>query len=236
MIGISDLNAQTKIFPVNQFDEVIISPHIEVTFVKGEKEEVHIENISVSENKLNIEVKGNTLSIYLDDAKTTTKSKKNDYDDYTSKKAIYKGTVVKATVVYKHLNELSLRGEQDFICESPFEQNELELDIYGECNVLLKKINLNQLKTTIYGESILTIESGSTVSQKYVCYGESEINTKNLSSEKTKITAYGKAILEIKVADELKVTSYGEATIKYIGNPTISKGIVIGETTIKKLN
>lgn len=236
MICFSSLNAQTKIFPVDQFDEVIISPHIQVTFVKGEKDEVHIESISVSEDKLNIEVKGNKLSIYLDDAKMTTKSEKIDSGDYTYKQAIYKGTVVKATLIYKHINELSLRGEQDFICESLFDQNELELDIYGECNVLFKKINVNHLKTTIYGESILTIESGSTISQKYVCYGESEINTKNLSSEKTKVTAYGEAILEIKVTDELKVTSYGEATIKYIGNPNISKGIVIGETTIKRLN
>lgn len=235
ILSFNSLNAQTKIVSVDHFDKVTVSPHIQVTFIKGDKESVHIESNSVSENKLNIEVKGKTLNIYLDDAKMTTKSEKVKNDDYTMKQSIYNGTIVKATVYYKNINELSLRGEQNFICESPLEQDELELDIYGECNVLLKKVELRSLKTTIYGESILIIESGSTSSQKYVCYGESEIDTRNVSSEEAKVTAYGEALIQLNVAQELKVTSYGEATIKYIGSPNISKGIVIGETDIVKI-
>jgi len=235
ILGFNSLNAQTKIVQVDEFDEVTVSPHIQVTFIKGEKEEVQIESISVSEDKLNIEVKGNTLNIYLDDAKMTTKSEKVKKGDYAMKQSIYHGTIVKATVIYKNLNELSLRGEQAFVCKSLFEQDELELDIYGECNVFLKEVKLDHLKVAIYGESNLTINSGSTFSQKYVCYGESDVNTKNVSSEETKVTAYGEATVQVKVAAELKVTSYGEATIKYIGNPSISKGIIIGETDIVKI-
>ncbi|MCK5677170.1 MAG: hypothetical protein KAH72_01660 [Flavobacteriaceae bacterium] len=49
------------------------------------------------------------------------------------------------------------------------------------------------------------------------------------------ITLYGESNVNINVTQDMKVTSYGEANIKYRGNPKINKGIVIGETTIEKI-
>ena len=76
ILGTSHLTAQKKTYDVGSFDEVIISPHIEVIFEKADKESVVIEDIDVSMDKLNVEVKGNTLHVYLDDAKVYTKSEK----------------------------------------------------------------------------------------------------------------------------------------------------------------
>ena len=106
--------AQSKEISVEHFDKVIVSQHIEVNFVEGNNESVRIESISVSEDKLNVEVSGNTLRIYLDGSKTITKSEKSD--EYDGKKSIYDGTIVKATVTYKSLQALSLRGELDKFC------------------------------------------------------------------------------------------------------------------------
>ena len=79
--GLNMALAQSKTYDVKSFEEVIISPHIEVVFEKSDTEAVVIENINESYDKLNVEVKGKTLHIYLDDAKVYTKSKKIKTED-----------------------------------------------------------------------------------------------------------------------------------------------------------
>jgi hypothetical protein len=50
---------------VNHFDKVIISPHVEVTFVPGNEEKVTIEKSTVKSDKVIIEVDNHTFRIYL---------------------------------------------------------------------------------------------------------------------------------------------------------------------------
>jgi len=228
------LLAQTKTIHVENFKKVIVSPHIQVNFVQGDKESVRIESISVSEDKLNVEVSGSTLQIYLEGAKMVTKSEKSD--DYKGRHDIYEGNIVKATVTYKTLEELSLRGEEKFICESPLELDKFVLTIYGESNVLLHEVKMKNMNTTIYGEGYLEIQSGSIGRHKIVAYGESEVKAMDVASYTAKVTAYGEANIRLQVADELKITSYGEANISYTGDPNVKKGIIIGDSTIKKIN
>ena len=234
-LGIGQNIAQVKTFNVQSFDKVIVNPHIQVDFVKADKESVVINDIDVSLDKLNIKDSGNTLEIYLDDARMTTKNEKVKDNNYNSKEPIYKGTIVKATIYYTNLNELSLRGEEKFTCKSLLNTDKFKLKIYGESEVELKEVKLNSLSTVIYGESILTIEKGTITNQKITSYGESEINTLNIATETAKITLYGESNVNINVTQDMKITSYGEANIKYRGNPNINKGIVIGETSIKKI-
>lgn len=229
-----NITAQVKVIPVGSFKKVIVSPHIQVNFVQGDKESVSIESISVSEDKLNVEVSGSTLRIYLEGAKTVTKSEKSD--DYEGKLDIYDGNIVKATVTYKTLEELSLRGEQKFVCESPLELNKFVVTIYGESNVVLSEVKLDNLNTTIYGESYLEIKSGTIGRHKIIAYGEAEVNAAEVDTKTAKVTAYGEANIRLMVTDELKVTSYGEANISYSGDANLKKGIVIGDATIKKIN
>lgn len=101
------LQAQPKIFEVDAFNKVIVSPHIEVTFKKGDKESVIIESITESIGKFKVEVKNRTLELYLDGAKVITKSEKQDNN---TKVPLYKGTFVKSTIIYKDVDSYSLRG------------------------------------------------------------------------------------------------------------------------------
>lgn len=228
--------AQQKTFDVDSFDEVIISPHIEVVFEKSDREAVVIEDIDVSMDKLHVEVKGGTLQIYLDDAKVYTKSEKIKNDDYKSKQAVYRGTKVTAKVFYKDLVALSLRGEERHQVISPIKTSILTLKIYGEGEVYLSEIDVNELNATMYGEAYLEIKKGSAGRQKVLTYGEGEINTFGVQNETAKVTAYGEGKVKLKVSDELKVTAYGEASIHYQGSPMVNRGLVLGEATIHQIN
>jgi len=221
---------------VDHFNKVIVSPNIEVTFIEGNEEKVTIEKSTVESDKINIQVKGKTLRIYLDDAKELVKNDKMYKDGNKVKQPIYKGTVVTATVMYKKLEELSIRGEETIVCKSVLKGDRFRLKAYGEPEILLYEVSLDELKATLYGESNLIIKAGTVKDQKYTAYGESKINSLGINSNTTKITAYGESDFQLNVSDEIKLTAYGEAVVNYKGNPVINKGINIGQVRINKID
>ncbi|SDD58977.1 Putative auto-transporter adhesin, head GIN domain [Pricia antarctica] len=227
--------AQAKTVDVDTFDKVIVSPHIQVVFQQGDSESVSLESSTEPEDKINIEVNGKTLRIYLDGARDVTKSEKPNQNGYEQRKSIYNGTVVKATVTYKQVEELSLRGEENIVCKSTLEGDKFNLTIYGASQVYLNSVDIGRLKTTIYGASYLEIKEGTIGRHKITAYGETKINTLGVDSKSAKIIAYGEGSYRLKVNDDLKVTAYGEATVTYEGNPKVNKGIIIGEATVRKI-
>jgi len=237
ILGISSIKAQQidKKFDVENFDKIIISPHIAVNLIAGEEESVRIDEAGVSEDKINIEVEGRTLRIYLDDAKMVTKSEKVKGENYNMSKSLYDGTQVRATVTYKTLNTLSVRGEERIELQSKLNQKEFTMRVNGESQVYVSDVDLNRLKVTIYGESYLEVEAGKVDNQRYIAYGESKVNSLAIDNSSTKITAYGESDFRVNVSDRLKVTCYGETHITYQGSPDVDRGIVIGEATIKKI-
>ena len=228
--------AQTKVIDVETFDKILVSPHIEVVFRAGDKESVSIESIIVPIEKINVVVKNNTLSVYLDEAKIVSGNKKEYRNGNTYKTSIYKGTIAKAVITYKKLNSLDLRGEERFVFENTIRAKKLRLKIYGESQVYMNEVDIQNLQVSIYGESYLEIRQGKIDTQKLTAYGESKVNTLNVKNKETKLTAYGDGIFQLNASERLKITSYGEATINYSGSPELHKGIVIGETQITKIN
>ena len=103
-----------RVIPLKNFNKIVVNPYIQVTFEQGKKESIIIENISVPFEKFNIEQSGNTLHIYLEDAKMATKNKTDKNNNRKIKHAIYKRTIIRATIIYKKLVNLSLRSEEEF--------------------------------------------------------------------------------------------------------------------------
>ena len=228
------LYAQIKTYSVKSFDKVTVSPHIQVDFIQGDREDVVIDDISVTLDKLNIEQNGNNIHLYLDGAKTVTKNEKSKGNGYNVKHPIYNGTIVRATVYFKHLSELSLRGEEDFRIKSPVVTDKFVLTLYGESEVVFEKVVADTFKTVIYGESELKLKEGKIGRHKIIAYGESEVNAYNVETKTARVTSYGESDIELNVLEELKVTSYGEARVRYKGDPVVNKGIVIGDASIEK--
>jgi hypothetical protein len=227
--------AQSEAIQVDHFDKIIISPHIEVNLVEGNEESVLIENAKLSEDKINVEVEGKTLRIYLDGAKMVTKSEKVNNGEWKGNKSLYNGTMASATITYKNLDVLSVRGEEVITCKSAIDQDDFKLRIYGESKVYFDSVSVEKLTVSIYGSSYLEVKNGSVDHQVYRAYGESEVNTMEMANASTKITAYGESNFRVKVSDRLKVTCYGETSINYKGDASVDKGIVIGEASIRKI-
>jgi hypothetical protein len=234
LLGSASVHAQVT--PVKAFEKVIISPYIQVIFVEGDKEEVNIENCTVDKSKLHIEVNGKTLWLYLDDAKQIPKNETTYENGYKEKRSVYKGTVVTATITYKTLNDLSIRGEETQLCKSPLSASKFYLKIYGESKVTLNEVNFGTLYTKLYGESTLEIKAGTIKEQRYTSYGESKINSIAVNGRTGHITSYGEADFTMNASDRIKVTAFGEAKLHYKGDPEIVKGLHIGEMLIDKID
>ncbi|MEO0572166.1 MAG: DUF2807 domain-containing protein, partial [Bacteroidota bacterium] len=152
-----------------------------------------------------------------------------------SKRPIYTGTKAVVTVSYTNLKRLSVRGEQTITLESPLVQQKLRLVLYGEAQVVMQEAKLNKLRTSIYGASQLDIKSGTIEKQKYTAYGESRVNTLGVDNDITRITAYGESDFKLNVTDKIRLTAFGEALVRYNGNPNINRGIIIGKASVRPL-
>lgn len=235
LIGFKTAKAQ-EVVAVAKFDRVIVSPHVQVTFTQGDKETVTIENLTVSRDKVNIESNGQTLRVYLEGAKEVTKNEKVKEDEQKRKEPLYKGTVLTVAISYKTLHDLSVRGEETIRLKSKIDQDNFNLVMYGEAQVDIDEVQLKTMHTTSYGESSLNLKSGSIDEQRFTSYGESKIDALAIKNSTSTATLYGEAELRLNVADQIKVTSFGEAKIGYKGSPAIKRGLNIGKVQIYKID
>jgi hypothetical protein len=231
----STIHAQKTIKLKSDFDKIIVSPHIEVIFKKGNEPSVEIVTINVAQEKFLYELDKGTLQVYLEGAKTYTKNKKIVIKNTERKVPLYKGRVAKVIITYSDVKIFSLRGEEKITFQTPLTRKECTLRIYGKSEVTINTVELDKLNISIYGDSFLNIEQGSIKMQKITAYGASKVMTSDVLTEETRLTAYGDGVFRFNVSDKIKVSSYGEATVLYKGDASLKKGIVIGESTIKKM-
>jgi hypothetical protein len=230
-----NLNAQETIKLETSFDKIIVSPHIEAIFKKGNCASIEIVDISVPVEKFTYELNKGTLQVYLEGAKTYTKNKKIVVRYSDRKVPLYKGRVVKVIITYVDVNTFSLRGEEKITFQTPLMQDDCKLLIYGKSEVTINTIEVDNLSVSMYGESFLKMDNGSINKQKITAYGASKVMASDVITDETKLTAYGDGTFKLNVSKKFKVTSYGEATVLYKGDAALKKGIVIGESTIRKV-
>jgi hypothetical protein len=201
--------------------------------VQGDKEQVVINHSDVDPGKLHVETSNGTLRIYLDGAKViprdSRESRRKGYNPYPEH-------AVTATIYYKRLDALSLRGDEQFTFSSPLSADHFTLKLYGEPSITFASVRINDLRTTIYGEGSVEMQSGSVNKQSYTCYGEGKVNTTAISSAEAKLTAYGESDFSLNVSDRIRITSFGEASLRYKGNAQVVKGIHVGGVDVARLD
>ena len=216
------------------FHKVIVSPYIEVSFVQGDQERVVIDRSDVEAGKLQVKASNGTLRIYLEGAKVIPReSHGNTRNAYSP---VYPRHAVTATVYYKKIDALSLRGEERFTFTTPLSADRFTLKLYGEPEITFAEVHINDLRTTIYGEGAVEMQSGAVNKQSYTCYGEGKVNTTAISSAEAKLTAYGESEFSLNVAERIRITSFGESTLRYKGNAQVIKGLHVGGVDVARLD
>jgi len=221
---------------VEHFNKILVGPHIELILEEGDSETVLLSNLEVDDDYVNVKVKGNTLVIYLDDARITTKHRKVNDNGYKMKVPVYEGRMVTATVSYKYINKLSFRGEESHEVNSTLDVDKIKVKMYGEGELHIGSIEAETLKVKLYGDNLIQIKEGNIHKQKYKSYGENVIDSKNLQSAIAKSSNFGENEIKLQASDKIKFSSLGESTIKFSGVSRVRKGLVIGENEIYRVD
>lgn len=218
---------------LKEFRSIMVSPKINLVLEQGSKESIRLVYDRVDREKINIQVKGKKLKIYLDEAKAIEKQEKTKY---YNKQSIYRDANITAYVTYVNLSDLEIRGDQELTCLSPIRSENFTLRAYGENDITLSHLKTANLHVSLYGENKLTIEDGKAEYQKYRLFGENKIDTRKLRSYSTKATSYGSSKIKVNTEDQLRVNAFGESQISYKGAAQLNRGIVIGENQISRID
>lgn len=144
----------------------------------------------------------------------------------------YEGAEVTAYITYRELRSVAFRGEQQLICQDTLQAKQFKLKIYGRSEVQLAGIHAQQLKVVLYGENRLRIDGGQADRQKFKAYGENRVAAVHLRGQDTKMVNYGDNRIAVNVANSLRITSFGETEVEYAGRPKVSRGLVLGSTSV----
>lgn len=227
--------AQTFEKKVGSFDQVIVSPRINLVLIQGDDETVKVNYSNVSERKINVVVKNHKLRIYLDHAKFIEKRNRVRKDGEIKKESVYKDVTVTAYVTYKQLKRLGIRGEQEVDVQGKIEGRKFKLSAYGESNIDLSSIKVDKLKVCMYGDHTLTVNEGYAGFQKFKLFGDNKIDTQALQSDEVASTTYGESKLKFNAEDNIRVITVGESKVYVKGKADIDQ-FSLGEVSVKKMN
>ncbi|WP_341227790.1 DUF2807 domain-containing protein [uncultured Arcticibacterium sp.] len=206
---------------VNHFDKVVVNPDIEVVFVHGSEESVNIKRSFIDEDKIQIKVENNSLKLSIEGRNLDKNYKHN-------------GTKAYLVVTYRDLEEVVLKGDQDVLFENKLVARDFEINIYGDSEVTMNEVDIDFMETNIYGDHTLRIKSGNINNHDYTVFGDCDVNTMNVDNDVTKLVIFGDASFDIHVNELLKIKTLGDADVTYSGNPKISKGLSLGDTSIRR--
>jgi len=218
---------------LKSFDKIIASPKINLILEQGDQENIRLTYANVDAEKINIKVQGNTLRVYLDEAKVTEKTYRKEGNQRVS---IYRDASVTAYVTYKQLEHLEIRGNQELTCNGPLKAERFTLKAYGENDINLSSLKTGYLRTSLYGDNDLKIKTGKAEYQKYRLFGDNKIDTQDLKSFSAIATIFGESKLKLNSQDNLKINAFGESQVSYYGNANVNKGLIFGKAQITQLH
>jgi HSP20 family molecular chaperone IbpA len=233
----SPLRAQTLAKDLPRFDRVAASPLITLVLEPGDQERVRLEYSGVDPEKINYEVHGKTLRIYLDDARYAVRDHKYWRDGYEYRRPLYDRNVrVTAYVTYKRLRSIEKRGEENVTCKGPLAAKRCTVRLFGEVDAELESVTARRFKAAMFGENTLRIASGQAARQRYRSFGENTVDTRNVAGSITSTSTFGDSHFRLNASDQMRVTTFGESDVRFTGGGQLSKRLVFGEASISKMD
>lgn len=232
-LSVTGLQAQEIEKDLDHFDRLIVSPHIDLVIRQGDQPHIRLAYSGIDREEIHIEENGNSLKVFLDQARYVEKNKSDDEDYY--RKGVYAGAKVTAYVTYSQLEYLEFRGNGMLTALTAIEADNFKLKAYGENIIEIPELQANYFKLSLYGENELYIRGGTVDEQKISLYGENLLDITGLKSQTTSTNVYGSSEMRITATNEFQINSFGEPRITYSGEPVINKKIIIGEPTIHQI-
>jgi len=234
-LSVSLSRAQEQVQLLEPFNKIVVSPKINLVLIHGTQESIELDIRRADPERVNVKVKGKTLRIYLDNARKYVKHDKYRVNGYKCKEKQYEGVRVTAYVTYNQLKKLEVRGEEWVQVVDPLVADKFKLKVYGVSDLHFSSIQTDRLKVKLYGVNELDVDAGRVKVQKYSLFGENRVDTRSMESNIAKTSVFGEGDFNLTVSRKLKVSAMGETFVTYRGPAYVHKGIVFGESKIRRV-
>lgn len=176
---------------------------------QGDKNEVIIEADEDILEKVETEVRGNTLVI--------------EFERWYN----YRGnSKIKVYVTTKNIEELTLTGSGSIVNKTKINSTNLELTVTGSGSIIIDDLTVQFVKTMISGSGDIKIKGDAKAkSMDAVITGSGDIDASLINVESGDLTITGSGSIIAKVIDKLEATITGSGRITYIGKPLIDANI-----------
>ncbi len=213
-----NVNAQKKIkgsgasvtqsFDIDNFSSIGLGISADVHLSQGNRYSVEVKGQQNIINHLDLDKRGSTLSIGMD----------NNYKYYSYDKLdIY--------ITMPDLESLSLGGSGSIIGETKFgDLGDLSINIGGSGSVFLD-IDSEDVKANIGGSGSIKLEGTCDYLSANIA-GSGSVKAADLEANKARVVSAGSGSLVIHVTDELDATITGSGGVKYKGNPKVNSKVM----------
>lgn len=221
------------------FNKIIVSPLIDLILINGSSENVTLESTNESLDQVSAVVKGQSLRIFLKGARILARKKRKNRRDEAhvlfERPGYDQSSRVTAYVTYVQLAGIQVRGQNRITVRGKLTADRFKLKAFGSTDIHFDYMDVGQLKVALYGDHKVVIDSGQVQKQVYLAYGDNRVNVTTLEGISARTSLYGDNQISMNVAEIIKVSSLGEADIYYKPGPKIQKGLVIGDTNIRRI-
>lgn len=191
---------------VGDFSAVTVSSGIDLYLTQSDDVDLAVECRKDDLHKLQTEVEGSTLKIYM---------KGNANWGWTSK------TVPKVYLSFKQLEKIVASGGSDIYGQTVIEQEYLKVSTSGGADIYVE-VKTGEIKLTTSGGSDIKIK-GTTDKLIASSSGGSDINARELKAQTVKVTSSGGSDAIVWAEKEIIANASGGSDITYYGNPEIKQ-------------
>ncbi|MEM7107095.1 MAG: DUF2807 domain-containing protein [Bacteroidota bacterium] len=220
---------------IGYFNKISVGPHVSLRLAQGDREEVNIDYRRIDEEDIHVKIVGNTLKIYLEKSKNLPKKVKVYNGRYKEKVNVYDRVRVTAYVTVRDLKKIESKGEEFIYSDKPLVLDKLKIKSYGSSDIRLSSLKADRLKVVLWGDHDLRIKEGIVKKQVIKGIGDNNIQNEDLITNVTKVGVLGETEVDVNARDYLRLSSLGEAVVKYSGLPRINRWFTIGENNMYRV-
>lgn len=225
-ITIDDFNS-IKIDAVMDFyyEQSESTPHIEIAVDENLHDYI---NIEIKNRVLTVNFKGATVDHYTKFiVKTNSKWLKEVRMNGNGSFVINSGLTGDELKVNANANGLiQLKGK--------VEVGKLDLNVSGSANMVINDLQADKLECNIAGSGTINLKQGTVEAADYSITSDGEIMAFGLAALKVNCDITGKGSAQVQATENLKARVVGKGNIRYKGNATVDRNVIIGKGTIEK--
>ncbi len=200
--------------PVGSFTGIDVGSAFEVILTQGDDHKVVVEVEDKLHQKVDVEVRNNTLYIKTNGRFTTKR-----------KMAVY--------ITFAQLEKMNFSGASKVSATTDIKGDDLEIELSGASKLDLRLI-VNDLEFSGSGASN-TVLGGSCNSLDLELSGASKFSAFDLPANSASLNLSGASKVDVNVTQRIDVNASGSSKITYKGNARTGKLITSGSSSIRKL-